>query len=206
MTFLVTQFFSCNLIVIYPQDPKSSKRYEKDHLNALESNKKLKLRVGDRISVFWDSENRSYSATINKEKLNVPKCFHVVYDDGDKGWINPNEERIVLLSQHQQLENSEANDLGYKLNSSVVRKRDNKISLLNKEETSAEVSANFAVGDRIAVFWDEHQTFFNATITEKRPELRHCLHLLYDDGEEEWINPTKEHIKRHRRVTQDVHI
>jgi hypothetical protein len=47
------------------------------------------------------------------------------------------------------------------------------------------------VGDRLAVYWDGEDAFFEGTVTKERPHKKKRFFLEYDDGDQEWINLRK---------------
>ena len=47
------------------------------------------LRIGCRVSVWWQTEERFYDGTLKKIKNSSPTSPHrIFYDDGDKEWTN----------------------------------------------------------------------------------------------------------------------
>jgi hypothetical protein len=47
-----------------------------------------KIEVNSRILVWWPHEKRYYSGTVDRIKVKRPDPHHILYDDGDKHWIN----------------------------------------------------------------------------------------------------------------------
>ena len=45
---------------------------------------------------------------------------------------------------------------------------------------------------RIAVYWDGEDQFFKGTIGMIRPNKKRCWFIVYDDDDQEWINPFQE--------------
>ena len=62
-------------------DPAVDQRVDNPQLSS--------LAVGTRISVWWQTEERFYTGTVNKIKdLSLPNPHRIIYDDGDKEWTN----------------------------------------------------------------------------------------------------------------------
>ena len=54
---------------------------------------KKKIKIGDRLSVYWPLDKTSYSGQI----LDIQKgLHHVQYDDGEFAWLNLEKEKIVV--------------------------------------------------------------------------------------------------------------
>jgi len=47
-----------------------------------------RIKVGDRLSVWWPAEQEYYDATVAKVNRSKVKPFFLEYDDGDSEWIN----------------------------------------------------------------------------------------------------------------------
>jgi len=49
-----------------------------------------KIKVNSRVLVWWPYEERYYSGTVDRIKVNSsdPDPHHILYDDGDKQWTN----------------------------------------------------------------------------------------------------------------------
>jgi hypothetical protein len=49
-----------------------------------------KIEVNSRVLVWWPSEEKYYSGTVDRIKVNSsdPDPHHILYDDGDKHWTN----------------------------------------------------------------------------------------------------------------------
>lgn len=57
-----------------------------------------------------------------------------------------------------------------------------------------EGTMTFKLGDRVAVFWNNFNRYFNGVINSERPKSAECFRILYDDGDIEWINPKRQRI------------
>lgn len=47
-----------------------------------------RIRKGDRISVWWPLEHMYYSGKVTCADHSMDNLFFIVYDDGDKEWLN----------------------------------------------------------------------------------------------------------------------
>ena len=48
------------------------------------------------------------------------------------------------------------------------------------------------VGCRVAVYWDGEDAYFEGTITQERNHPKRPFYILYDDGDQEWIDLSQE--------------
>ena len=53
-------------------------------------------------------------------------------------------------------------------------------------------ASKFAVGTRVAIYWDSEGKYFTGTVTKFRPTRKKPYHVKYEDGDREWINFTNE--------------
>jgi len=74
-----------------------------------------------------------------------------------------------------------------------------------KKKAGTALARKLVVGDRISVFWEEkdHNCWYDGTISEEKPNRLKRFRLSYDDGDEEWINPNNETIKRAKKIRED---
>lgn len=56
----------------------------------------------------------------------------------------------------------------------------------------ASLFETLTAGTRIAVHWDGDKAFFPGTIRKVRPERKRPFFVVYDDGDQEWVNLAKE--------------
>ena len=47
-----------------------------------------KIEVNSRVLVWWPYEEKYYSGTVDRIKVNSSDPHHILYDDGDKQWTN----------------------------------------------------------------------------------------------------------------------
>ena len=58
-------------------------------------------------------------------------------------------------------------------------------STVTPQTTENRSSPDFAVGNRVAVYWSDDDVYYEGVVTRKRK--RDQIHIDYDDGESEWI-------------------
>ena len=51
---------------------------------------------------------------------------------------------------------------------------------------------NIKVGSRVAVYWDGEDAYFEGTVTRERQNHKRRFFIEYDDGDQEWINFSKQ--------------
>jgi len=67
-----------------------------------------KLKVGDRVAIYWRNDGEFYNATIQKQQLNT-RYFHLLYeDDGISEWLDMSREFFRLLNEEKKPKSSVA--------------------------------------------------------------------------------------------------
>jgi len=59
--------------------------------------KRLSLRAGDRLEVWWPRDRQYYSGTIQEIQPRRRKPHHVLYDDGEEEWLDLGKERFRFI-------------------------------------------------------------------------------------------------------------
>ena len=86
--------------------------------------------------------------------------MYVRYDDGDKQWVHLERRAHVALSDP-----------------STDQRPDNP------------PISSLTIGTRMSVWWQGDEEFFEGSLAEKKdPQLQYPHRVVYDDGDEEWVN------------------
>lgn len=154
-----------------------------------------KVAIGSRISIYWEDDGCYYDATVAGFKETRRRCFKLLYDDGEREWIDLNKNKFRLLDAvSDQLDRSQKdteND-----NSTIAKHSILDRPQLSERSLSSEIVHFIGVGDRVAVYWEGEKKYFNGTVVDERQSSMHKrLKVQYDDGDIEWINPRREGIK-----------
>lgn len=173
------------------------------------------LGLGARISVYWKDQDRYFNATVNRVRPDSPESIRLLYDNGDIEWINPNRHSIILLQPCPPRENRKINPAAARKAIKKTKKTVGKVMkkmkktearstspvlgdqvvVTTKKETEPK-KTDIGLGDQVAVFWVDHNRYFNGTVSEERfsgAELSRSIRILYDDGDEEWIDLKLDH-------------
>lgn len=154
-----------------------------------------KVAIGSRISIYWEDDGCYYDATVAGCKETRRRCFKLLYDDGEREWIDLNKNKFRLLDavsdQRERSQKDTEND-----NSTIAKHSISDRPQLSERSLSSEIVHFIGVGDRVAVYWEGEKKYFNGTVVDERQSSMHKrLKVQYDDGDLEWINPRREGIK-----------
>lgn len=75
--------------------------------HAISSSSLPNIDVGTRVEIYWDGEKKYFAGTVTRRRdKNKGKPFYVVYDDGDKEWVDfSREKKFRILRSDQDDEN-----------------------------------------------------------------------------------------------------
>uniref|UniRef100_A0A061QY62 Tudor domain-containing protein n=1 Tax=Tetraselmis sp. GSL018 TaxID=582737 RepID=A0A061QY62_9CHLO len=146
-----------------------------------------------RVSVFWPGDKVYYKGRImdfNKEK-NM-HCVH--YDDNEEEWLNLSEEYFRWLgprtrsggySHLQQMAMMSLGPEGF-----VAATADRLVAQIKQGHLEGPTAAH-AVGWRLGILWEADGNFYEGEVLSYNPKT-HKHHILFQDGEDEWVYLSKE--------------
>lgn len=153
----------------------------------------LDAAVRARVSVFWPGDQVYYKGRItdyNKDK----GMYCIRYDDSEEEWLNLSEEYFKWLGPR-------ARSAGYSpaLATAIMKLGPEGItppSVATLAERTREADVNgprgeAAVGYRMGLLWEADGRFHYGEVLAYN-EHKHKHHILFDDGEDEWVQLTKE--------------
>eukprot|EP00873_Tetraselmis_striata_P037975 jgi/Tetstr1/458239/TSEL_044727.t1 len=149
--------------------------------------------VRARVSVFWPGDQVYYKGRIID--YNREKSLHCIrYDDNEEEWLNLSEEYFKWLGPR-------ARSAGYSpaLAAAVMALGPDgitppSVAALAEKTREADTSGprgHNAVGYRIGILWEADGAYHHGEVLAYI-DHKHKHHILYDDGEDEWIQLTKE--------------
>jgi len=119
------------------------------------------VQVGSRLSVYWPLEHRYYDGVVDRKKKTGGDEVHVIYTDGDKGWVDLEKDEVKLID-------------GPAPDSVLSKRRKRKVP-------------DVAVGSRISVYWSSEGQYYDGAVNSISKNQNKAF-VLYDDGDEGWVN------------------
>ena len=58
-----------------------------------------KVQIGSRVEVLWSDDEEYYQATVTQEQRSKKRPLSLVYDDGEREWIDLRQHKFRLIEE-----------------------------------------------------------------------------------------------------------
>lgn len=161
-----------------PISPKKSST-RRESVSSSGTDLSTEIRVGSRVSVYWEGDDTYYEGVVTREKKSGSKRHFVEYDDGEAAhWIDFKDHWVRIL---------------HKSGKETPRKREKgKVPASEFDNRCRPKKLNrdlqlLQVGSKLEIWWTGDNCFYRGQITRKSKKHGKFF-VQYEDGSDEWVN------------------